>query len=138
MSQQSTTAAMKANQILDCSHRGITSSGRGMIIPLSSELFRLHLEHCVLFWPLQFKTDTERIEKVYRRAMKITRSLENLPSEERLKELDLVFLEKRKLKEDLITTFQYLMVGSKKPHRATQRGQEAKGASCIRSRFILI
>lgn len=96
------------------------------------------MEHCVLFWPLQFKTDTERIEKVYRRVMKITRSLENLPSEERLKELGLVFLEKRKLKEDLITIFQYLMVGSKEPHRATQRGQEVKGASCIRSRFILI
>lgn len=83
MSQLRTTAAMKENQILDCSHRGITSSGRGMIIPLSSELVRLHLEHCFLFWSLQFKKD---IERVYRRAMKITKSLENFSGEKRLRE----------------------------------------------------
>jgi len=38
MSQQCTTAAMKANWILGCICRGITSKDRDMIIPLYSAL----------------------------------------------------------------------------------------------------
>ncbi|KAK4814529.1 hypothetical protein QYF61_021630 [Mycteria americana] len=93
---------MKVNQILGCIRRGITCRERDMIIPFYSALNRLHLEYCVRFWSLQFRKEVNRLQRVQRRATKRIKSLENLPHEERLKELE------EKAQENLITVFQYL------------------------------
>ena len=108
MSRQCVLAAQKANCILGCNKRSMTCRLWEVIVPRHPAPVRTCLESCVQLWGSQHKKDMEMLEQVQRRATRMIKELEHLSSEDRLRELGVFSVDKRRLQGDLIAAFQYL------------------------------
>ena len=73
MSQQYALTAQKDNRILGCIKRSVS---REVILPLYSSLVRPHLQYCIQLRGPQHKKDMDLLERVQRRATKMSRGME--------------------------------------------------------------
>ena len=108
VSEQCGIAASKGNQILGLIRRNITYKGKKLIIPLYKAIVRPHLEYCIKAWRPYRKKDIDTLERIHRRATKMSPELRDLSYEERLKECGLTTLETRRLRGDQIEVFKIL------------------------------
>ena len=67
---------------------------REVILLLCSALVRPHLEYCIQMWTCQYRRDVDLLECIQRLA---TKEAELLSYEDRLRELGLCSMEKRRL-----------------------------------------
>lgn len=115
--KQCNEAAKKANKMLGLIKRTITYKTRYNIMKLFNAFVRPHLEYSIQFWSPHYRKDIIKIEQIQRRATKLIPQLRNKSYENRLKELDLFTLEKRRTRGDMIEVWK-IMKGKENIDRA--------------------
>ena len=105
VSEQCGIAASKGNKIIGLIRRTIMYKEKQLIVPLYKGIVRPHLEYCIQAWRPYRKKDTDKLERIQRRATKMIPELRDLSYESRLLQCGLTTLETRRLRGDQIEVF---------------------------------
>ena len=84
VSEQCGIAASKGNQILGVIGRTVMYKDKQLIVPLYKAIVRPHLEYCIQAWRPYRKNYIDKLERIKRRATKMTPELRYLRYESRL------------------------------------------------------
>ena len=103
--RQCAKAVLSANMIMGIINRTYSCKIKDDILNLCKLLVRPHLEHCCQAWRQYLQKDVDNIEKVQRRMTRMIPELSQLNYEERLCRTNLLSLEMRRLRADLIEVF---------------------------------
>jgi len=97
-----------ANRVLGMIKRNFVDTSKDTILALYKSLVRPHLEYCCPIWAPHYNKDIKLIEGVLRRATKIVKGIGHLSYDERLEYLGLTRLDRRRIRGDLIETYNIL------------------------------
>ena len=78
-----------------------------LFLVLYKSLIRPLLEYCSTVWSMMFKKDSEKLEKVQRKATKLVGSIRDKDYPSRLRYLDLPSLVYRRRRADLLQVYRY-------------------------------
>ena len=96
MRQQCVLTVQKASHILGCFKRSIATKPREIILPLYLMLMGPHLEYCIQMWRSPYRREIDLLECIQWRATKMIRGMQHLSYKDRLRELGMLSLEKKK------------------------------------------
>ena len=103
--EQCAAMARRANNVLRQIKRKIRCKSKNVILSLYKSLVRPHLDYCVQVWGPYLKKDTNLIEAVQRRALRLIDNFKYLSYDKRLQKVQMTSLEKRRVRGDLIQVF---------------------------------
>ena len=98
----------KANSVLSMIRSTFRFLDVDLMKTLYQSLVRPHLEYAVQVWSPSYQTEIDKLERIQRRATKITSATRHLPYDERLELFSLTDLETRRLRGDLIQTYKII------------------------------
>ena len=78
------------------------------MMPLYKTLLRSHLEYGIQFWSPHIRKNVEVLERIQRRFRKMLPGSECMVYDQRLRELGLYTLERRRMRGDLIDVYKIL------------------------------
>ena len=116
--QQTEKSCKTANRVLGFIARNFKCKNREMMLLLNKSLVRPHLEYPVQIWSPHIQRDIIKTDKVQRKASKMIPEITNNSYSQRLKHLNLISFEQRRLRGQLIEVFKYL----KRLNNTTARG----------------
>ena len=96
------------NKLVGLIGRSFEVKSRDVIIRLYKTLVRPHLEYCVQVWSPHFVKDIDKLERIQRRVTRLIPGIRHLIYEERLKELNLHSLKRRRTRADIIEIYKII------------------------------
>ena len=104
-SKQCVESVKKANRVIGIIRRNFTNFDKNVLLNLYKSLVRPHLDYAVQVWKPYLKKDINLMESVQRRMTRLIPGMKEKTYEERLKELNLMSLEQRHIRQDLLSAY---------------------------------